>query len=208
MTLSIVARCSKTGDLGACTTTANLAVGNKVPHVESNVGAICTQAYINMSYGITGLKLLKLGFSPQTALEAMLKEDENRETRQVAIIDKYNRTAAFTGKSCAERKGHLIGDCHIVAGNKLSTNYVLDKVDEEFRKTKGNLANRLLRAIEAGLAEGRGEQEKTSAALLVAKQSKPEIPFHIQLRVDYHKDPIKELRLIFEEYKRTHNFSV
>lgn len=201
MTLSIVARCSKTGDLGACTTTFNLAVGNRVPYVEPNVGAICTQAYTNVLYGINGLKLLKLGFSSQTALEAMLKEDEDRESRQVIIIDRYDRTAAFTGKECVERKGHLIGNYHVVAGNKLTAVDILDEVDEEFRKSKGNLANRLLRAIEAGQAAD-GDKRGGSAALLVAKQSQSEIPSYIQLRVDYHEDPVKELRRVFEEYRR------
>jgi len=208
MTLSIVARCSKTGNLGACTTTANLAVGNRVPHVESNVGAICTQAYTNILYGTNGLKLLKLGLSPQTSLEAMLKEDQDRESRQVIIIDRYNRTAAFTGKECVERKGHLIGNCHVVAGNKLTTGDVLNQVDEGFRKSKGNLANRLLRAIEAGQAAGGDERGTASAALLVANKSQSEIPLHIQLRVDYHKDPIKELRRVFEEYMRIHASAV
>jgi len=195
MTLSIVARCSKTGDLGACTTTLNLAVGNRVPHVEPNVGAICTQAYTN------GLKLLKSRFSPQTALEAMLKEDQDRESRQVIIIDRYDKTAAFTGKECVERKGHLIGNHHVVAGNKLTAVDVLDEVDKEFRKSKGNLANRLLRAIETGQAAD-GDKRGGSAALLVAKQSQSEIPLHVQLRVDYHEDPVKELRRVFEEYRR------
>ncbi len=202
MTLSIVASCLKTGDLGACTTTANLAVGNRVPHVESNVGAICTQAHTNVSYGIKGLKLLKLGFSPQTTLEALLKEDQDRESRQVAIIDNRNRTSAFTGKGCAKWKGHLIGSYHVVAGNKLTGSYVLDEVDKEFRKSKGNLANRLLRAIEAGEASGGNKQK--SAALLVAKRSEQKTPLYIQLHVEYHEDPIKELRRIFEAYVRSH----
>ena len=208
MTLSIVARCLKTGDLGACTTTVNLAVGNRVPHVESNVGAICTQAYTNVLYGINGLKLLRLGFSPQTTLEAMLKEDQDRESRQVAIIDRYNRTAAFTGKECVERKGHLIGNCHVVAGNKLTASDVLDQVDEAFRRSKGNLADRLLRAIDVGVAAGGDERRTASAALLLAKQNQSEIPLSIQLRVDYHKDPIKELKRIFEEYRRIHTSTV
>jgi uncharacterized Ntn-hydrolase superfamily protein len=204
MTLSIVARCSKTGDLGACTTTVNMAVGTRVPHVESNVGAICTQSYTNTSYGIKGLKLLKLGFSPQIALEAMLKEDPDYESRQVAIIDRYDRTAAYTGPECPEPRGHLFGNCSITIGNKLPSVEVLKKVEEEFNKTKGNLANRLLSAIEAGLIAGGDEKEKTSAALLVAKPNQSEKPLYIQLRVDYHEYPIKELRRIFEEYMRKH----
>ncbi len=204
MTLSIVARCSKTGDLGACTTTVNMAVGNRVPHVESNVGAICTQSYTNISYGIKGLQLLKLGFSPKITLEAMIKEDPDYESRQVAIIDRYNRTAAYTGPECPEPRGHLVGNCSIAIGNKLTSVEVLKKVNEGFNNSKGNLANRLLSAIESGLTAGGDEKEKTSAALLVAKPNQSQKSLHIQLRVDYHEYPIQELRRIFEKYIHTH----
>jgi uncharacterized Ntn-hydrolase superfamily protein len=204
MTLSIIARCAKNGNLGACVTTVKMGVGNRVPHVESNVGAICTQAYTNVSYGIKGLKLLKLGFSPQTTLEALLKEDPDRDSRQVAIIDNQNRTAAFTGTECTESKGQIIGDGFVIIGNKLTTTQVLDHVKNEFLSSGGNLANKLLSAIEAGLIAGGDENEKSSAALLVAEPNKTEKPLSLHLRVDYHKDPIKELRRIFEHYCRTH----
>lgn len=204
MTLSILAKCPKTGNLGACVTTVNMAVGNRVPHIKSNVGVICTQAYTEVSYGIKGLKLLKLGFSPQTTLEALLKEDPDRNSRQVAIIDKHNRTAAYTGIECPKSKGQIIGDCFITIGNKLTTTQVLDNVKDGFLSSKGNLANRLLSAIEAGLTAGEDENDKTSAALLVAEPNQSEKPLSIHLRVDYHKDPIKELRRIFEYYCRTH----
>lgn len=82
-TFSIVARCAKASALGVCVATTVPAVGSVVPHAEGGVGAIATQASTEISYGIKGLQLLKMGFSPQTALEAMLKEDESRETRQV-----------------------------------------------------------------------------------------------------------------------------
>ena len=204
MTLSIIARCAKNGNLGACVTTLKMGVGNRVPHVESNVGVICTQAYTNISYGIKGLKLLKLGFSPQTTLEALLKEDPDRDARQVAIIDNQNRTAAFTGTECPQPKGHIMGDGFITLGNKLTTTQVLEYVKDGFLSSKGNLANRLLSAIEAGLFEGGGENDKFSAALLVAEPNQSEKPLSIHLRVDYHKDPIKELRRIFDYYCRTH----
>jgi uncharacterized Ntn-hydrolase superfamily protein len=181
-----------------------MAVGNRVPHVESNVGAICTQAYTKISYGIKGLKLLQLGFSPQTTLEALLKEDPDRDSRQVAIIDSHNRTAAFTGIECPESKGHLVGDCSVTIGNKLTSLQVLDHVNDEFLSSKGNLANRLLSAIEAGLNTSGDENEKTSAALLVAEPNQSEKPLYIHLRVDYHEDPVKELRRIFEYYCRIH----
>jgi len=85
MTFSIVARDSKTNALGVCVATAVPAVGSVVPHVEAGVGVIATQAHTNVFYGINGLKLLKMGFSAQTALEAMLREDKDREKRQEQI---------------------------------------------------------------------------------------------------------------------------
>jgi uncharacterized Ntn-hydrolase superfamily protein len=202
MTLSIVARCSKTGNIGICTTTVNPAVGNRVPHIESNIGAICTQGYTKISYGIKGLKLLNLGLSPQTTLNSLLTEDPDRDLRQVAIIDRHNRTAAFTGNECPEIRGHIIGDCSVVIGNKLSSIQILNQVNKKFRDSKGNLGNRLLTAIEAGLNIDRTKNEKTSAALLVAEPKQFEKPLYINLRVDYHKDPINELRKIFESYSR------
>lgn len=208
MTLSIIARCAKNGNLGACVTTVKMGVGNRVPHIESNVGVICTQAYTNISYGIKGLKLLKLGFSPQTTLGALLKEDPDRDSRQVAIIDSHNRTAAFTGTECAESKGQIIGNGFVTIGNKLTTTQVLDHVKNEFLSSEGNLANRLLSAIEAGLIAGGDENDKSSAALLVAEPNQSEKPLSIHLRVDYHKDPIKELRRIFEYYCQTHPQSI
>ncbi len=204
MTLSILAKCSETGNLGACVTTVNMAVGNRVPHIESNIGVICTQAYTKVSHGINGLKLLKLGFSPQTTLEALLKEDPDRDSRQVAIIDNHNRTAAFTGTECPESKGHIIGDCFIIIGNKLTTTQVLNHIEDEFLSCKGNLANRLLSAIEAGLTAGEDKNDKTSAALLVAEPNQSGKPPSIYLRVDYHKDPVKELRRFVEYDCRTH----
>jgi len=95
--------------LGVGASTATPAVGNRVSHVEINIGAIATQANTNINYGIKGLKLLRLVVSPQTCLDTMLKEDSERETRQVIIIDEEGRTAAFTGKENIPWKGHLKG---------------------------------------------------------------------------------------------------
>ena len=114
-TFSMVARCPKTGALGVCVSTATLAVGSVVPHVEANVGAIATQGYTNIKYGVKGLKLLRLGLSPKTALEALLKDDSQRDLRQVIIIDKYGRKAAHTGMRTSEWRGHIIGDDYVLS---------------------------------------------------------------------------------------------
>lgn len=200
-TFSMVARCPKTKALGVCVSTAVPAVGSIVPHAEADVGAIATQANTNIIYGTKGLKLLKMGFSPKTALEAMLKEDSEKESRQVIIIDGLGRTAAFTGKETIDWKGHLIGKDYVVAGNMLVGSRVIEAMAQTFRSSEGELADRLMNALEAGQEEGGDKRGKTSAALLVvSKEQKGTRPL-LDLRVDEHPNPVKELRRIFEVYE-------
>jgi len=201
-TFSMVARCPKTGALGVCVSTATLAVGSVVPHVEANVGAIATQGYTNIKYGVKGLKLLRLGLSPKTALEALLKDDSQRDLRQVIIIDKYGRKAAHTGMRTSEWRGHIIGEDYVAAGNMLSSSRVIEAMAEAFESSAGWLADRLMQALEAGDAAGGDIRGKLSAALLVVGGiAMPETRPILDLRVDMHKDPVKELRRIFEAYK-------
>jgi len=193
----MVARCPKTLALGVCVSTAVPAVGSRVPRVEAGVGAIATQAETNISYGINGLKLLKKGLSPQAALETMLKEDPDRETRQVIIIDGEGRTAAFTGRETIDWKGHLIGEDYVVAGNMLVGSQVIEVMALTFENSEGELAERLLKALEAGQEAGGDKRGRVSAALLVAGEERRENHPILDLRVDEHHDPIKELRRIF-----------
>jgi uncharacterized Ntn-hydrolase superfamily protein len=201
-TFSLVARCSKTNAVGVCAATAIPAVGSVVPYAEAGVGAIATQALTNIIYGTRGLELLRSGLSPREALERMLREDPERESRQVIMIDAHGRTAAFTGKANVDWKGHLIGENYVVAGNMLVSAQVIQAMAEAFETSGGELEERLLNALEAGQKAGGDKRGKRSAALLVMKR--PEYtgirPF-IDLRVDYHEDPVKELRRIFEAYK-------
>ncbi len=202
MTFSIIAQHPKTSALGVCVSTAVPAVGGVVPHVQAKVGAIATQGQTSVLHGINGLKLLKMGFSPQTALDAILKEDSEREKRQVAIIDKDGRTAAFTGRETLEWKGHFIGENYVVAGNALVGAQVAEAISQTFESSKGQLAERLLKAIEAGQEAGGDKRGRASAALLVV--DKPPLPTRplIDLRVDEHPNPIAELKRIWETFKK------
>ncbi len=201
-TFSLVARCPRTNELGVCVATAIPAVGSVVPWVEAGVGAIATQALTNTIYGTRGLELLRSRLSPQEALQRMLKDDPESESRQVIMIDAQGRTAAFTGKACVDWKGHLTGENYAVAGNMLVGAQVIEATAEAFEASAGELEERLLKALEAGQKAGGDKRGKRSAALLVMKR--PEYrgvrPF-IDLRVDYHEDPVEELRRIFEAYK-------
>jgi len=196
----MVARCPKTMALGVCVSSASRAVGSRVSHAEAGVGAIATQAYTNVLYGTEGLKLLKKGLSPQEALEAMLKNDPGRELRQVIIIDKFGRTAAFTGKEVLDWKGHLIRKNYVVAGNMLVGGEVIEAMAEAFEGSVGTLAERLMKALEAGQKAGGDRRGRVSAALLVVDEEHIEAPV-LDLRVDNHREPVRELRRIFEKYK-------
>ena len=196
----MVARCRETLALGVCVSTASPAVRSRVPHIEAGVGAIATQAKTNILYGTNGLKLLKTGLSPQKALEAMLKEDPERESRQVIIIDKEGRKAAFTGKKTIDWKGHLMGRDYVVAGNLLVGGRVIEAMAQTFEGSEGSLAERLMRALEAGQEAGGDRRGRVSAALLVAGGKQRGAI--LDLSVDEHSDPVKELRRIFESYKK------
>ena len=194
----MVARCPKTLTLGVCVSTAVPAVGSRVPHVEAGVGAVATQAKTNIFYGINGLKLLKAGLSPQAALEAMLNEDQDRESRQVIIIDIEGRTAAFTGKETIGWKGHLVGKDYVAAGNMLACSKVIGAMAQAFENSEGELAERLLKALEAGQEAGGDKRGRMSAALVVVgREQRGNRPI-LDLRVDEHPNPVRELRRIFE----------
>ncbi len=199
-TFSMVARCPKTFSLGVCTSSAASAVRSRVPHVEARVGAIATQANTRTLYGIDGLRLLKQGFSPGTALKIMLKEDLDRETMQVIIIDKQGRTGAFTGRNTISWKGHLIGKNYVVAGNMLAGSKVVEAMAQTFESSRGVLAEKLIKALEAGQESGGDKRGKTSAALLVASGEQKEILPLIDLRVDDHPVPVNQLRRLFEDF--------
>ena len=200
-TFSMVARCPQTSSLGVCVATAVPAVGSVVPHVESGVGAIATQAHTNISYGIKGLELLKRNLSPQTALETMLKEDSERELRQVVIIDKDGRTAGFTGNETADWRGHLVGADYVVAGNMLVGKEVLEAMALEFEDSGGELSERLLKSLEAGQRAGGDKRGKKSAALRVMNHQEIGTRPFLDLRVDLHPEPVKELRRIYDAYR-------
>ena len=199
MTFSMVARCPKKLELGVCVSTAVPAVGSRVPHVEAGVGAIATQAKTNILYGINGLKLLRTGLSPQVALETMSREDPDWKSRQVIMIDGKGRTAAFTGKDTIGWKGHLVGENYAVAGNMLVSNQVIEAMAQTFENSNGELAERMLKALEAGQEAGGDKRGRISAALLIARQRQKENRSLLDLRVDEHPDPVREFTTIFEK---------
>jgi len=201
-TFSMIGRCEQTGELGVCVSTAVPAVGSVVPHVELGVGAIATQATSNVMYGIKGLELLKLGLLPENVLKTLLGEDEKREARQVSIIDNLGRSAAHTGREAVEWKGHRAGRNYVAAGNMLVGQQVIEAMAMRFESSDGPLEDRLMSVLEAGQEAGGDKRGRVSSALLVRKIN-PEgrVRPYVDLRVDDHLDPVRELRRIFDAYK-------
>ncbi|MEM2167392.1 MAG: DUF1028 domain-containing protein [Candidatus Bathyarchaeia archaeon] len=202
-TFSLVARCPKTHALGVCVSSATIAVGSAVPHVEPNVGALAVQGYTNFFLGVNGLKLLRSGHPPEDVINTLLKGDPLKEMRQISIIDSLGRKAAFTGRETLEWRGHIIGENCVAAGNALVSEKVLEAMVNAFEMAEGEwLAERLMRSLEAGGKAGGDRRGMRSAALIVAERE----PIHesrplVDLRVDLDIEPIKKLRIIFESYK-------
>ncbi len=197
-TFSIVARCRKTGDFGVASATAAPCVGALLPFAQEGVGAIATQAWVNVNLGFVGLELMRSGLPVSLALDALLKEDSGRARRQVIGIDSKT-VFGFTGSECTEAKGHILGDDFAVAGNILADKTVLEVMSETFKKSKGEIPSRLLSVIEAGQAAGGDHRGKMSAVLLVAS-SKPKV-YH-NIRVDLNDNPVRELRRVYDECLR------
>jgi len=196
-TFSIVAHCPQTGDLGVAVSTAIPAVGAINPFARSRVGAIATQAWSNPYLGIDGLCLLAQGLSAAEVLAQLLQADVDKQRRQLSIVDAHGGVAAFTGNKVQPWKGHREGKGYVVAGNFLVSGETIQAMAETFEMAEGSLGERLLVALEAGQAVGGDRRGKVSAALLVVRDE--EYP-HIDLRVDEHPEPVKELRRIFDIY--------
>jgi uncharacterized Ntn-hydrolase superfamily protein len=198
-TFSIVAFDPKTGDLGVAVASKFLAVGSVVPYAKAGVGAIATQSFANTTFGPKGLGLLRKGLTPSQVLKQLLASDKDRELRQVGIVDAKGRAAAFTGKKCLPWAGHIVGKGFAVQGNILAGEQVVKAMAKAFQETQGELAERLMAALEAGEQAGGDARGKQSAAILVVRKGAGYGGFddrYIDLRVDDHPEPVKELRRI------------
>jgi uncharacterized Ntn-hydrolase superfamily protein len=200
MTFSIAAHDAETGALGVAVTTKFFGVGSLCPFVEAGVGAVATQAFVNPTFGPRGLRLLAEGRSPQEVVDTLLAGDDGREHRQLHIVDRHGRSAAWTGKETVDWAGHSPRRDFSVAGNMLVGEPTIVKMAEAYEVNRGiEFAERLLRALEAGQAAGGDKRGRQSAAMKIVTSE--EYP-HLDIRVDDHPDPVVELRRLFEESKR------
>jgi len=204
-TFSIVAFDRASGDLGVAVQSRFMGVGSVVPWAKAGVGAVATQAWANVLYGPEGLALLEGGKDASAALAALTSADPDRERRQVGIVDAKGHAAAFTGAECQEWAGHKTGDGFSVQGNILAGEKVVDAMADAFLAAKGELADRLVEALEAGQRAGGDKRGMQSAALLVTRKNGGyggNNDRYIDLRVEDAKEPITELKRLLDLYKR------
>lgn len=204
-TYSIVARDPDTGEMAVGVQSHWFSVGTSVSWGEAGVGVVATQSFTNRSFGIRGLKLLKEGKTAQEALDILLASDEGEAFRQVAILDNKGNVATHTGSKNIQFAGHQQGDNFSVQANMMLTDKVWPAMAAAFEKNKDlPLAERVMSALNAAQAEGGDIRGKQSAALLVVKGEKVENAWEdpmIDLRVDDHADPLKELSRLLKVYR-------
>jgi uncharacterized Ntn-hydrolase superfamily protein len=196
-TFSIVARDPITGELGVAVQSHWFSVGAIVPWAEAGVGAVATQSFVDPSYGKLGLDLMRTGKSAPDALRSLLAGDEGREVRQVAMIDTQGRVNAWTGKNDIAAAGHFVGKDFSVQANLMANDRVWPAMARAFESTKGDLADRMLAALDAAQAAGGDIRGRQSAALIVVtgKPSGQAWKDRIfDLRVDDSSEPLVELR--------------
>jgi uncharacterized Ntn-hydrolase superfamily protein len=196
-TFSIVARDSATGDLGVAVQSHWFSVGPIVPWVEAGVGAVATQSFVDPAYGPRGLDLMRAGRAAPDALKTLLAADDARDVRQVAMIDARGRVDAWTGPKDIQAAGHHVGKDYSVQANLMLNDKVWPAMAQAFEKTAGDLAVRMLAALDAAQAAGGDIRGKQSAALIVAAGKPSGQPWKdrtFDLRVDDSPEPLKELR--------------
>lgn len=196
-TYSIVAHDPESNQLGVAVQSHYFSVGPVVPWAEPGVGAVATQSFVDVRYGPLGLALMRAGKSAEDALAGLLASDPQSDVRQVAMVDAQGNAAAHTGVRCIAEAGHRKGAHYSVQANLMLRNSVWDAMAEAFERTQGDLAERLVVALEAAEAEGGDIRGKQSAALLVVSGDRGEPPWSgrvFDLRVDDHREPLPELR--------------
>ncbi len=196
-TFSIVARDPATGELGVAVQSHWFSVGPIVPWAEAGVGAVATQSFVDPSYGKNGLELMRGGTSAPEALKQLLAKDEGREVRQVAMIDAQGRVNAWTGKNDIQAAGHIVGQNFSAQANLMLNNRVWPAMARAFETTKGDLAERMLAALDAAQAVGGDIRGRQSAAIIVVTGKPTGLPWKdriFDLRVDDSPQPLVELR--------------
>ena len=202
MTYSIVARDPQTGRFGVAVQSHYLGVGPVVPWLEAGVGAVATQASVNISFGPMGLEMLRAGRSADEVVAGLVASDERAHVRQLGVVDANGRAAAHTGAECIPACGHLVRDGFSVQGNLLERDTCWPAMAAAYEQALGTgepLVERLLRAMEAAEAEGGDVRGRQSAAIMVVAAEPQQAAWRgrlMDMRIEDHPDPVPELRRI------------
>ena len=203
-TFSIVACDLDEGAWGVAVASKFPAVGAVVPWAQEGAGAVATQSYANTSFGPRGLELMASGLSAEATLAELLKDDDEREQRQVGLVDASGQAATFTGYECFEWAGGLTGPGYAIQGNILAGEQVILAMQRAFVEKKGKLPSCIHAALLAGDRAGGDRRGRQSAAIYVVK---PEggyggyIDRWIDYRVDDHEDPVLRLGELLEMHE-------
>jgi uncharacterized Ntn-hydrolase superfamily protein len=197
MTYSLVARDPETGELGVAVQSHYFSVGSVVSWAEPGIGAVATQSMVDVSYGPRGLELMRAGRSAAGALGELVDRDSRESVRQVAMIDAAGRVAVHTGHGCIPEAGHRVGAQMSAQANMMRRDTVPGAMVDAYARTDGDLATKLLAALDAAEAEGGDIRGRQSAALLVVGGKRGDRPWaerRFDLRVEDHPQPLRELR--------------
>jgi uncharacterized Ntn-hydrolase superfamily protein len=204
MTFSIAACDLKTGEFGVAVQSKFFAVGAAVPYARADAGAVATQAWFDPAHGQRALALLAEGASAEQVLSALLEGEPANNGRQIGIVDRSGRAAAYTGPGCSDWAGHEVGEGFCCQGNILAGPAVVAEMAKAFRAATGPLPERMIAALEAGQQAGGDRRGKQSAALYVARADSGFAWMgdrYIDIRVDDHPEPIQELGRLMATYR-------
>jgi uncharacterized Ntn-hydrolase superfamily protein len=201
VTYSIVARDPGTGQLGVAVQSHWFAAADLVMWAEPNVGAVATQALVEVSHGPEGLRLMREGKRASQALAERVRGDEGENVRQIGIVDARGGVAAHTGSKCIAEAGHRTGDGYTCQANMMMSDTVWDAMAEAFETSDAHLAHRLLDALDAAEARGGDVRGRQAAGILVVEAVSSRKPWEdviLNVRVDDHPDPLPELRRLVD----------
>lgn len=196
----------ETGTMGIAVASKFPAVGSLVPFVDPEAGLVVTQSQARTDFGQTGIQLLKEGLTPDKCIEYLLKDDSEREVRQIAVMDTKGNVSSFTGSKCAKWAGSIEQKGYICIGNFLAGSSVLKSMENVLKNyTDVKIWDMLLSALKAGENAGGDIRGKQAAALLVVKKNGGYGGYGdkiMDLRVDDHKDPLSELNRLLNIWKK------
>lgn len=194
-TYSIVARDGQSGEFGVAVQTHQMSVGRIVPWLLPGLGAVATQSLVNISFGPMALTMLREGVSAPHIIAALVASDEKAHRRQVAVVDAHGNAAAHTGAGCIAEAGHHVGEGYSVQANMMTRPTVVAAMAQAYERTSGDLAQRMMAAMEAAQAEDGDIRGMQSAALKIVSGDRNQAEWSTlyDLRVDEHETPLLEL---------------